>query len=418
MTSRLTVMVSLWALLCACACATAPAVRLATGEGAPRELRPSTSSKSVNVDADAFEEALTRLVLDAPLALRAPRQGWLVRASYSSDDTDTRWRSLMSRSFGGLCEAGQYRVDCLSLREDVAGLSEWDKLGVALGLSFQPMRESIARAVEETLAPQLFYTVIATGLVTWAVLAANPEPVFTKAAAIVSVLMLVYLGGETFLEMVDAARELKRATDGATTPEELEQAGQRFADRVGPQVARIAVLAVTMVVSQGMTGGAAWLASRLSRLPGFPEAVAVGASELGINLANVGQVRAVAVVGGTLVISLPSTAVAMVGQGSEEGPVASGPSGQLHHAISKRIARRLELHGTLKGRYTERDPRFVTRAADKASHNGYQKWHRDVDDEVIDWLDRYSKATPEEFEAMLRQIYNRPDMRARFPDGL
>ncbi len=41
----------------------------------------------------------------------------------------------------------------------MAGLSEWDKLGVALGLSLDPMRESIARAVEETLAPQLFYGV-------------------------------------------------------------------------------------------------------------------------------------------------------------------------------------------------------------------------------------------------------------------
>ncbi|MFE8604442.1 hypothetical protein [Archangium violaceum] len=27
-------------------------------------------------------------------------------------------------------------------------------------------------------------------------------------------------------------------------------------------------------------------------------------------------------------------------------------------------------------------------------------------------------STPEEFEALLRQIYNRPEMRARFPDGL
>ena len=62
--------------------------------------------------------------------------------------------------------------------------------------------------------------------------------------------------------------------------------------------------------------------------------------------------------------------------------------------------------------------RAAAEAADKAAHNGYQKWHRDVDDEVIDWLERYSKATPEEFEAMLRGIYNRPDMRARFPDGL
>ena len=85
--------------------------------------------------------------------------------------------------------------------------------------------------------------------------------------------------------------------------------------------------------------------------------------------------------------------------------------------ISRPIARALEKHDTLSGLYTERDPRFVTRAADKASHNGYQQWHRDVDKEVIRWLMNHRKATPEQFETRLREIYNRPEMRARFPDG-
>ena len=66
-----------------------------------------------------------------------------------------------------------------------------------------------------------------------------------------------------------------------------------------------------MVVSHGMTGGAALLSSRLSMLPSFSEAAAAGASRFGIHLANVGQVSAVAVVGSTIVISLPATAVAM-----------------------------------------------------------------------------------------------------------
>ena len=70
-----------------------------------------------------------------------------------------------------------------------------------------------------------------------------------------------------------------------------------------------------------------------------------------------------------------------------------------------------------QGHYTARDPRFVTRAADRAAHNGYQKWHRDVDDEVIGWLDDFDNATPLEFETFLRRIYSRPEMRARFPHG-
>jgi hypothetical protein len=328
MTIRLNVAVLLLALLNACA--TPRVMRLDTGQGAPLEYRPPSSlNKSVKVDAEVFQEVLAGLVLSAPLTLRSPEQGWLVHASYPSNDADTRWQRLMSKSFGGLCQPGQRRADCLSLLDDVVGLNEWDKLGVALGLSLHPLKESIAKAVEETLAPQLFYTVIATGLITWAVLAANPEPVFTKAAAIVSALLLLYLGVETFLEVVAASRELKGATDRATTWEELEQASQRFANRVGPEVARVFVLAVTVVVSHGMTGGAALLASRLSMLPGFSEVAVVGASRVGINLANVGQVSTVAVVGGTIVISLPATVVAM-------SPWGRGGRGELRTLNSSR----------------------------------------------------------------------------------
>jgi hypothetical protein len=309
----------------------------------------------VKVDAEAFEEALARLVLELPLSLRAPQQGLLVRASHPGSSADTQWQRLMRKSFSGLCEPGQRGDNCLSLLDIGPGLGEWDKLGVALGLSLEPLKESIARAVEKTLAPQLFYTVIATGLVTWAVLAANPEPVFTKAAAIVSAVLLIYLGVETFLEVVDASRELKRATDRATTWIELEQAGQRFANRVGPEVARVFVLAVTVVVSHGMTGGAAWLASRLAMLPSYMEAAAAGASRVGISLANVGQVSAVAVEGSTVIVSLPATAVAMTARGVRDAAGVSpagfrawgsfsglksalgsaGPGKQWHHIVEQ-----------------------------------------------------------------------------------
>ncbi len=302
------------------ACSTSRGVRLDTGQGPPLEHRPPTSYKPLRVEPEAFEEAVTQLMLEVRLTLRPPQQGVWVQASYPGRNEDARWQGLMGKSFGGLCEAGQRQESCLSLLDDVMGLSEWDKLGVALGLSIDPLKESISRAVEETLAPQLFFTVIATGLVTWAVLAANPEPVFTKAAAIVSALLLIYLGVETFLEVVAASRELKRASDRATTWEELRQASQRFASRVGPEVARVFVLAVTVVVSHGMAGGSAWMASRLWMLPRFPEAAAAGTSGIGIHLEHVGQVSAVAVVGGTVVISLPATAVAMTAKGPGGNP--------------------------------------------------------------------------------------------------
>jgi hypothetical protein len=285
------------------------------------------------VEAEAFEEALTQLVLKGPLILHPPQQGWLVRASSLSDSPDTRWQRLMSKSFGGLCEPGQRKDTCLSLLDDLMGLGEWDKLGIALGLALDPLKESISKAVENTLAPQLFYTVIATGLITWAVLAANPEPVFTKAAAIVSALLLIYLGTETFLEVVDASRELKWATDRATTWGALEHASKRFANRVGPEVARVFVLAVTVAVSYGMTGGAAWLASRLSMLPHVSEAATLGASQLRLKLSEVGQVSAVAVSAeGTITLALAPTAVAMTAGKTGTGGAASEGASEVAEA--------------------------------------------------------------------------------------
>jgi hypothetical protein len=114
------------------------------------------------------------------------------------------------------------------------------------------------------------------------------------------------------------------------------------------------------------------------------------------------------------------------GQKAEEAREAEASSdcsepteckGQLHHIISRPIAKQLKDHETLGGHYKPRDPRFVTRAVDKEAHCGYQEWHRKVDKEVIEWIEAHEQATPKEFEAFLRQIYNRPEMLKRFPRG-
>lgn len=101
-------------------------------------------------------------------------------------------------------------------------------------------------------------------------------------------------------------------------------------------------------------------------------------------------------------------------EASDEPPNCKG---QEHHVISRSIAEELEKHETLRGLYKPRDERFKTRAKDKDSHCGYQRWHRDVDLEVINWLVKERRATPEQFMKFLRELYNRKDMRERFPNG-
>jgi hypothetical protein len=103
-----------------------------------------------------------------------------------------------------------------------------------------------------------------------------------------------------------------------------------------------------------------------------------------------------------------------------EGEAAPEPpdcKGQNHHVISRPIAKALERHKTLHGLYEPRDKRFVAKAKNKESHCGYQRWHRDVDLEVMMWLREHEKATPEQFMSKLREIYSREDMLERFPNG-
>jgi hypothetical protein len=102
---------------------------------------------------------------------------------------------------------------------------------------------------------------------------------------------------------------------------------------------------------------------------------------------------------------------------TEPAPEPPNCQGQNHHVISRLIARELERHSTLRGLYAPRDERFKARAKDEESHCGYQQWHREVDREVIKWLRDFPKATQRQFEAFLREIYNRPAMRKRFPNG-
>jgi hypothetical protein len=100
------------------------------------------------------------------------------------------------------------------------------------------------------------------------------------------------------------------------------------------------------------------------------------------------------------------------------GAAKVATTGQEHHAVSRRVQRALEEHPVLSGQYKPRDPRFVTDARDLASHRGYQLWHRELDAEVGAWIRSHPNASKEEFETYIRGVYDRPDIKVRFPNGL
>jgi hypothetical protein len=119
-------------------------------------------------------------------------------------------------------------------------------------------------------------------------------------------------------------------------------------------------------------------------------------------------------------------ALSMVGGGAgfaERGALGAAGgalrlTGQTHHAITKRVFEALERHPKLKGYYEHRDPRLKTKAVDLAAHNGYWGWHEPLDAEIVDYIRTHADLTPKTFESYLRQRYAKPDLKARFPNGL
>ena len=77
----------------------------------------------------------------------------------------------------------------------------------------------------------------------------------------------------------------------------------------------------------------------------------------------------------------------------------------------------LEKHPVLRGRYTLRDGRLVSRAINKAAHWAYQA-SRHLTSKIANWIIKHPKATQEEFEAWLRWRYSQPDLVGRFPNGI
>ncbi|WP_338281955.1 restriction endonuclease fold toxin 5 domain-containing protein [Corallococcus caeni] len=313
-------------------CAGGPTVRLRTERGT-RTYAPVSWDRRVPVSAREFEDALARLVLEVPLTVRSPR---VVRAVARKGAELDRGLGFMLRDrYGRWCRAHEAPGDCLSLLEDGAGFGELDRLTLAVGMSLEPLRASIGEALQDTLNPSFFVSVVSGAIASWVVLAAAPEPVFTKAAAVIAAVFLAYVGVQSFLTVVRACGALKAATDRAQTFQELEEAAEVFAQALGPEVARIFVLAVTVLVSHGVTVG---LSSALTLMPGFPDAVRLGTTQAGFSVARVLDVSAVAVVDGVVEVTLASTAVAMATVGP---PLPSSPGGpgkwvQVNESMSDR----------------------------------------------------------------------------------
>lgn len=302
-----------WLLLVGTGCGAARVVRLDTGQGAPLGYAPPTWDEQVEVEEEAFSDTLARLLLDVPLSLRPSQAGRLLLAASTGQALDDGVRLGLRREYGRWCAARESSGDCLSLLKDGLGFDEMDRLQVALAFAVDPIWEGVTEELSDTLQPELLYGVVIAGLASYVALLAVPEPVVSKAGALLLTAWTVaYLGTGPFLTMARASLSLKQATDRATTFAELEVAGARFGKVLGRNGMRVVILLVTAALGGG-------LASRGPTLPGFPLAARLLEVQGGIRLLGASGVRSIAVVESGLVVGLAPASVASAIMGNKGG---------------------------------------------------------------------------------------------------
>lgn len=298
-------------------CGTTRVVRLDTGYGEPLEYKPSTWDEQVKVGEDDFKEALAQLLLEVPLSVRPSQAGSLLLTASAGEAMDMSVRYALRRDYGRWCEAREAPGDCLSLLENGLGFDKMSRLKAAVAFAIDPVWQGVAEELGDTLKPEVLFTMVVTGVATYIALLAFPEPVVSKAIAVLlTAWMVAYLGTGPFLHMASACFTLKKATDKATTFAELEEAGTRFGREMGLNGTRIVVMLVTAALGGG-------LKARGPTLPGFPQALRLLEAQAGLRLLASGGVRSIAVTEGGILIGLVPGAVAMSASGTNGGGPAA-----------------------------------------------------------------------------------------------
>lgn len=302
------------------ACGGGPGVRGASvqedGEAVGHELRVVSArvvrAEPVDVDAEAFREAVARLAREARREARpqeAARRlfpsereveflaqvedGRIVRMTPLGEvHPPSRAEAALTREYLRWCERTQGGGDCLRLLVDGPVLRGDDRYALALALALGSVLEETRLALKGVVEPSAVLALLVWSAVVYLLLWTVPEPFSKGLAAALTVGLLAWLGAETVWGLLSGWGRLVQEANRATTFEEMEAAGARYGRVLGQNTARVLVMLAAAAV-----GGTAALARRVPRLPGFAQASVQAEAQTGLRLATVAEVESVAVVG-------------------------------------------------------------------------------------------------------------------------
>ncbi len=155
--------------------------------------------------------------------------------------------------------------DCLGLFTDGPYLRTDDRRTLALALAFGTVLDETQAALGRELSPQAILSSLVWAAGLYLALWLVPEPSTKAVAAVLSVVLLSWLGVDALWGFMDGWASMAHRAHEATTFEELREAGEAFGRVVGTDAARALILAVATL--SGRTLGE--VAAHVRSLPRF-----------------------------------------------------------------------------------------------------------------------------------------------------
>ncbi|MBJ6765018.1 AHH domain-containing protein [Myxococcaceae bacterium JPH2] len=347
-------------------------VRLDTGQGRSTLHVPrSDDVNPVELGEEEFTQAIAKEVrqqrpsLNPEKTARAlfestPRSGWYRYTQaegvvpLEEPPSTSQWAELAARvtqEYLQFCRAIGKPGDCRKALLNSPVLTGDGRYAVGMSFAIEEIVPEMMQSFKDMADPEAIKASLYWTMAIYAAMWLAPEPVFSKGiATIVTASFVCYIGVDTFWTLIQGWRRLVEELDHATSFAAIHEAGKKYGAVMGKNAARAFALLLTAAISQTATS----FSAKVPTLPGSAQAASMGAAQVGIQLAAVAQVEAVAVTAHAVTITLAPTAVAATAQsvsGAASSPVdVEGPE---HHIASDKFSTSSNNGGPWTPRYQE-----------------------------------------------------------------
>jgi hypothetical protein len=279
----------------------------------------------VDVSEEQFLAAMRTLVAQTPFPIHLGVRTRHPRVVTVAAERLSHVELALARDYRFWCERRYQRGDCLGLLRDRPVLGPAERYQLAFHFALGSQWDGFASELRGLADPASVRIVLLSAMVGYMMLLAIPELVTKGIAAGLALALTAYLGAEAVWNLVAGWIQMVREADAAITFWQLREAGERYGKAVGAQTARLLVMLVTAILSEG------GLPARMLGLPGAMQAqLALAKDTSAVGLGAVGQATsAIATEAGVTVVLGPvatgAQALAMAAAKNSGGSTPTAP---------------------------------------------------------------------------------------------